>query len=191
MQWLETRNNPPKVNNNFSSSFCFFFLATHKNNPDKKTRPHTFQGNPCISIGICITPLLHKSRQPRESLQESKISKGISDYKFNLDHSQYNPQTRISRLILLIIFSMEDKRPTFVYASPESWCKRGREPVPTAAILRAKSSKGTSNQTLIPFCMYFLMIQIKDILIYPSDTGIWPYQKKTKKKKKKKFSFAC
>ena len=39
--------------------------------------------------------------------------------------------------------------------------------------------------------MYFLIIQIKNILIYPSDTGIWPYQKYKPKKKKKKFSFAC
>ena len=33
--------------------------------------------------------------------------------------------------------------------------------------------------------MYFLIIQIKNILIYLSDAGIWPYQKNKPKKKKK------
>lgn len=50
------------------------------------------------------------------------------------------------------------KKRTFEYASVESWCKRGRELVPTAEILLTKASKGTSNQTLIPLCIYFLEV---------------------------------
>ena len=66
-----------------------FPLATHRNNLKKKTRPHTFQGNPRICICICFTPLLHKRSQAHESLQGSKMSKGTRYYKLNLDHSQY------------------------------------------------------------------------------------------------------
>lgn len=47
---------------------------------------------------------------------------------------------------------------TTVNASPDSSCNNGRELVPTAAILCAKASRGTSSQMLIPLCIYFLTI---------------------------------
>jgi len=55
---------------------------------------------------------------------------------------------------------MEEESFTFVYASPGSLCRSGRESVPTAVILWANASTGTSNQTLIPWCIYFLAIHI-------------------------------
>lgn len=58
-----------------------------------------------------------------------------------------------------------------MYASPDSSCSSGRESVPTAAILWAKASRGTSSQMLIPLCIYFLIISSDYQLKFNRDFG--------------------